>query len=306
MTNAIRAGAIPIVPVVIIVVALAIAAMVVIALVQHRTRQQRVGLEIANQGNVPSRYELRAESLEGKLAFTFAIKGEPLPQRGGAEALYTDQPGRAGTRSPFEGRSAPKVTPSSSGGPVAAAGRALGFGAAIGDLLYAVGSIAPTSIKTPLLGAASRMRTVEITGFRAMQVPQQLDRVKNAAGVSESGGQNGPSYAESPARPSVASSSVFAGPSWALTPPVAPGETLALDVLARPVGSLPSRQPAFTVFSRPAEQPGAPALAASGTVRFGSSSGLLRVLPYLIVILMAVAILAFVFWSAGYMALRGQ
>lgn len=86
--------------------------------------------------------------------------------------------------------------------------------------------------------------------------------------------------------------------SWAQTPALRPGASMALDLTALPAGGLRGGQHSFTLYSRALEAPGTTLSAEQGTVKVRGGGRAGRVLPSL-AILLAGALIIVALWTQG-------
>jgi len=263
--------------VVVAVALVASVAMVLVARWQRKSLQRKLCLEISNQGNVPSRYELRADDPYGALKFQFALRGDRLPQQQVAETASVSED--------------PKIDKTVPSGLPASAGRVrqtAGLANVIAGALSTVGLLLPRSVGAPLLQAAGQLRRGQSTVKRAEQLPGRMGRLTSSVSSSHSPPKR---------RASSLPHTVLC--TWVRTPLVEPGETLAVDLLIRPVRSRPDQFYPFTVFSRSAEQEKAPLAIKEGDVQIAGASWARRYSPFLIILATAVVVLTFVFWLAS-------
>jgi hypothetical protein len=271
------------------VVVAAVVAVVVVGRVRKARLQARVRLELHNEGNVRSRYDLRAEEPEGVLRFEFSLGGDSLPLHGPVAAAPA--PTKRQAERPSRDRPAPK-----SGGARQKANAVIQTGGAVAGLLSMVGSLLPRSVGIPLQQKASEMRRVQAQASYAQQVPNQVAWLKSSAARAVPGAPAAkPAEAAPPPEPSTS------GPefTWAQTPYVPPGESLAVELLVRSALPAHNQEYAYQVLSRSADQAAAALVAAEGRVRIRGGFWARRFLPYLLIGATTVVLLLLVYWLAS-------
>jgi VWFA-related protein len=297
-------------------VAIFFTGLAIIARNQKRRRQKTYRLEIANLGNVPSRYELRAEEPIGALKFQFALHGVNLPQTAG---VYEGAATKAPTGPPPTPKAAALTTNAvkgdgqsfreevEGGGVQQTATQAMSTGNAIADLVDSIGRLLPGSLGEsvrravlPAYQAQSRAYTttsvVKGKVSQAQRVSSQVSQAKPAASPARSAPE--PARAQSaPVTKQQATRNtqyVARGPQWAETPPVEPGETLAVDLLIDPLKPYQAQDYSFKVLSKAVGQEGVPPVIESGSVQVKGVSWFRHLLPYLIftVVMITIVVLA--------------
>lgn len=301
-----------------------LAAAVTMAIV-HRMRtvrlQKRVRLDITNAGNVRSRYHLRAEGPEGALQFQFTLQGDSLPVYGAPSPVRAGEPAERKAS-----RKAPAV--GAARGAMDRAGKVLQVGAAVAGVMSMVGSLLPRSIGGPLQEKASQIRHVQARASYAQQTPERIafqassvaHTVTGKSGSTRPGRVIHPEEAAregSPAAQGAAAAERMPGDgfSWAQTPYVEPGATLAVDLLVRSVQPAGSQAHTFQVVSRAADaeaDPGSPRAArpvsAEGSVQMRGGFWARRVLPYLLVgaittvVMIALVVAGYLLVASGVLA----
>jgi len=323
----------------IVVLVLAAVAMIGIAVWQRKRLHKRLRLELANAGNVRSRYELRAEDPHEALAFEFSLDGDALPDGSVTESQETVT---AAVAPSGDGREGAPTTAASVGGVATpgadrmaqgqqaaqkgqdAAKQAMGAGGAIADLLTTVGRLLPRSIGAPLLQAAGQMRSGEAKAKRIQQTPGRVSaQTKRVAGAVPDGVTErlvDPTKATTaPAAEDAASAAAQPSPgeavpagqeraapltrtrlqSWVQTPAVEPGDKLHFDLVVRPVRANKTRHYSFEVFSRSVEGEEVEAVRDEWYIEISGVSGLRRYHPYLLVGALAILAVLVTSWLAG-------
>lgn len=280
----------------IIVAALAIIAAAVIVLInvlriQGKGRQYKYKLALLNAGNVATRFDLKAEDGSGMLQFQFAMNGAPLGGRPLRAATPVKQAPARGARSEPQ----PTQPPS---GVKKAAGAAMGAEGVIADMLMSVGYILPGSIGRPLVSLASQMRYGEYAANRVGNVQnqvQQLGKIGQSSGGTYVGGSVGPLPPASVAvQPAAQTQTVAIAPvdAWTQTPVVAPGGTLALDLLVTPLKANHTQRCTFSVASRAIEDPAAQLVSESSELELTGTSLMLKLVPWVVFAVVVVGTLA--------------
>jgi hypothetical protein len=294
------------------VVVIAIGGMIVLAIVQRRGRQQSFWLNITNQGNKPSRYELQAADPLGVLAFEFLLDGDRLPTRimGPSQPQAIVASNQKAAPGPKAGRSKElkkKVK------------QASGLGGAVAGLFSALGNILPSSLGDSLTEAASQMRYGQTTVQRAQQVSDQASQVSSKVQAPKlpadlappqmpaaEPGQPEPLILEAgpEAPPQIADAADPAGMDWVQTPTVDRGQELTVELRVKLLKAQKMRHYAFTVTSRSVEAEQAPLISGETKIQIARVFGSLWFVPHLIVLVLSLATVALAFWlaTAGYLS----
>ena len=271
------------------VVAAAAVAVVVVSRVRKARVQARVRLELHNEGNVKSRYDLRAEESQGVLQFEFSLGGDSLPVHGQVAAAPVPAKRRAD-------RPAPSSPTPKTGGARQKANAVIQTGGAVAGLLSMVGSLLPRSVGIPLQQKASEMRRVQAQASYAQQVPTQVAWLKSSASRAVPGVP-----AAKPADVAPPPEPPPSGPQfvWAQTPYVQPGESLAVELFVRSALPTSNQEYTYEVISRSADQEAAPLVAKESSIRIKGGFWARRFLPYVLIGAIAVALLILVYWLAS-------
>jgi hypothetical protein len=239
---------------------------VLAAILKGRKSRTVCRLELVNDGNVRSRYDLKAEDAAGELKFRFIVNGSALPQRQIVAAAEAVQPG----------------SPAPASGGVTVSGVS-SFASGAADLLYSLGYLLPRSIGAPLIQAGSQLKQGQYT---AGQAERARDQVSGLAPTSTRRAERASGSTVTGAQPGVPTGV------WVQTPYVEPGETLLIDLFIDPLKfhtqaiSYP-----FQVMSRSMEQADAAWVKDEWTVRVDSLSSLSRNTPLLIVLSVVIIVL---------------
>ncbi len=260
------------------------------------TRNQRknfrgsLKLELRNDGNVPGRYELKAEDPTGALRFQWLLQGAALGAKQAPQITSAPQ------LPPPQQTSAPK--PASSGGGLAqGVGVLKGASGVISEVLINVGYMLPRSMGLPLINLGSQLRSGQYSAERAANLPNQVARMNPLAPKNQvyASGSNQPAWTRTTPQPATANTvTMGAAPLvadvWAQTPSVPPGGALTLELQIEPLHAGHFQQYGFKVIAKPLEQPELLA-SENGTVSIAGISTMQRLLPF--VIFGGVALLAF-------------
>jgi hypothetical protein len=300
-------------PWVVTITVIAIAAVVWFLLARRQRQRGRrtCRLELANLGNVRSRYELRAEDPGQALQFSFVLGGARLYGRSvtppaQARASPSAQPTSAG---PSTGRRGELVEPSGQA-PSASlerAGRAKGWamhtGNAVAGALSTLGAILPRSASGPLRQVASQIRRGGGAVRRAEHLNRQAGRLRPRTRPGTPPlRQASLDYARDrqgrPTRPSTgaeeapaAARSDAIAQTWVQTPFVEAGDTLAIDLLISPTDPYQTAYYPFTVTSRSLDAPDAPLIAEEGNVHVVGLTPFQRFGPFLVALIIGMMLL---------------
>ena len=266
----------------VVVVGLVIVAAIVAAIVVNRLQRQslrrKLRVEINNQGNVRSRYELRAEDSLGALGFQFELDGDPLPPSDLVEVTQAPEAQKAAKSDSW-------ILPPDSDKLKSGAGAAMKTSGEAANTLGSLGMLLPKSVRMPLLQAASSLRRGQSAGMQAERLSKRASKVKKPGAGAKA----------APA-PRGAQTEVQV---WVQTPYVQPGDGLAVDLLVNLLRSAAVPDHAFALISRSVEQEAAPTVVAEGSVRIAQPSLFRRLLPYALIFVVTVGILAFAAWLAS-------
>ena len=244
-------------------------------------------LELANQGNIQSRYELRAEEPSNTLEFQFMLNGAGLPQRQVAHAAELAQKAETGSL----------ASPGQKPGAIAQAARqAQGAGGAFAALLGNVGALVPGS-------AGARLRQASMQIGKAQYTASQMETVSNQVAGLATGKPAPPPVGTGPEAGGLAWSAphfapaATALPAWVQTPFVEPGGSLLLDLLINRVKAYQANAADYRVklMSRSLEQAGAPWVVEECSVRIAGLSGLRN--NYRLALVLGVATVALILAS---------
>jgi hypothetical protein len=282
-------------PWVVTIAVVAVAAVIWLLLARRQRQRSRrtCRLELANLGNVRSRYELRAEDPGQALQFSFVLDGARLHGRS-----VTPPAAPSASNGTFASGQAPSTSnetfasgqaPSASNGTFASgqaaasslekAGRAKGWamrtGSVVASALSTLGALLPRSAGGPLRHVASQIRHGGGSVRRAERLTRQAGRLRPTPAPkatplrlrTERSPQGRPTRPSTGAEEALAAAgSDAAAQTWVQTPFVEAGKTLAIDLLISPTDPYQTAYYPFTVTSRSLDAPDAPLIAEEGSV----------------------------------------
>jgi hypothetical protein len=265
-------------------------ALVSLALQRRDWLRKELLLEINNQGNVESRYELRAEDPNGALEFRFSAGGKRLLGSEASQVVTTAEADRPSSP-PASGAAA---------GARQTADRAIGLSGTIANALSSLSMLLPGASGSQVGRMATRARSTQMKAGRVQRLPDQAAATARSvtpsskASVSQqrSGAVGGVASAQ---QSSSARREVYP---WVETPYVAPGETLGVALAIRFTVFGQSQQCPFRIVSRSAEMQEAVPVVEESSVQMAGGFWALRYLPYLVILAVAAALLLLTFWLA--------
>jgi hypothetical protein len=260
---------------VISILILAVLAFLWAARIRKQRLEQKLRLEITNQGNVESHFQLRVEELTGQLEFRFTCAGSRLP-----EVFEIDPAGQVAGRQPLTAQ------PATTGSGVKAsqkAQNAMNLSFTVASILTSLGSILPRSLGTHFSQAGSQLYQGQAQATRVQQVSSQ------AASLAP-GTRNNPAEA-APISPNSSVSAPVHGFTWVETPAIIPGRIMIVDLMVRSAWLAGDTIRSFQVKSRSTEGGPAKAIVEDGQVLIRGGFWAHRVYPSLLIL--AAAILAF-------------
>jgi len=297
-----------------VVAALAVVLAVIIARAQIRRFRNAVPVEVRNGGNIPSRYQLRADNPEGALQFKWAFQGVGLPEYAvyhEAEAVQESEPvvdtgrRRRAARPRAPARPGASARPGRSGDRLGGAMRA---SSTLASTLTAVGRIAP-KLGAPLLRAGSQLRRGQTQVQRGRRTVSSVSRTRQMVSGGARGAPRGATQATQASRASPQAVAPEArgrrkveqefAHTWRQTPVVEPGETLTVDLIIRSVRRTRNRQHDFRVFSRSIDDPSAPLTVDNQRIRILGVRWWRWVWPFVLVFIVASGVLIVVFQLAS-------
>lgn len=281
----------------------------------QRRRQVRVlPVEIRNQGNVRSRYDLHADDADGALAFEWRSNGAPLPRALLLEGAHASPPpsgrrypsGQEAGRGPDAAHARALPVPSgpqgTDGGPPTALQAAqsrvslvVRIGGALSTLLNTVASLLPRSAQAPLrrisrqIGRGrSAVGQARMTSSRAARLAPRRAPRRTPAGKVAPASKVAPAVEAQPRRDAASS--------WSQTPYVEPGQAITVELCVDPARPYREQQHSFRVLSRPAEQEDAPLAVDEQVLLIPGLGWFRRWAPYALLYAAAATVSLVVFW----------
>lgn len=285
---------------------------------QRAVQVKTCQVELNNQGNSRSRYELRAEDPSNSLKFQFALHEASLATR-----LEAGPAGRAGVPAARGGQAAAATEEQKKLNPKAALDKGVqtgqrglsvveNFTAWLVNLSY----LMPGSGGRKLRGNVSQVRSVQYDAHEGLEMPSRVESVVKAAAQPKFVSSTGPAvggYASAPtavataatagnaatasytSAPTTLAQAGSARPGWSVTPYIDPGHSLVVQLLVSPVRAPRSQHYAFRVLSRTAEDENAAPVIEHGTVALKGVGAGRRVLST-VLFLLSVTLLALLAW----------
>jgi hypothetical protein len=293
----------------VVTIAVIAVAVVIWSLLARRQRQhsrRMCRLELANLGNVRSRYELRAEDPAHALQFSFVLGGARLYGRSVTPAAA---PSTGSGQAPSTGRRGELVEPSgqAAASSLEKAGRVQGWamrsGSVVASALSTLSTLLPRSASGPLRQVASQIRRGGGSVRRAEHLTSQAGRLRPKARPGTPPlRQASLDYARDrqgrPTRPPTgaeeapaATRSDAAAQTWVQTPFVEAGGTLAIDLLISPTNPFQTAYYPFTVTSRSLEAPDASLIVEEASVHIVGITLFQRFGPFLVALTIGMMLL---------------
>ncbi len=260
--------------------------------IQARLMRRTFEVCLTNDGNAPSRYEVWAEPvgdtmLDQNAVFEFRREGvllasSPAPQR------------RARTGRPTDSRPGPLAA--TQGALATASSAAAPAGSWLHDAADTLGDILPGEAGSRLRQWGMRMRAGQATVDRVDRTTARYRRLVSS-GASAMATQ----------RPAVAADADFVHQQAerldaAQTPVLVPGQSLTLELTVRPAAPQRAHEVWFVVCARalaaPAGDAGAAPVQTEAGANFGGASGIRFYLPYVMIFLVALALMVLLWISA--------
>lgn len=283
---------------------------------QRQVQLKTCQVELNNQGNSRSRYEVRAEDPSNSLKFQFALHEASLATRQDVAAARVGAPaargGPAGAAAEEQKKLNPKAALDKS---VQTGQRGLSVVENFTAWLVNLSYLMPGSGGRKLRGNVSQVRSVQYDAHEGLEMPSRVESVVKAAAqpkfISSSGTTVG-GYTAAPTAVATAGAAPAAGtqystgpttlaqagsarPGWSVTPYIEPGQSLVIQLLVSPVRAPRSQHYAFRVLSRTAEDENAAPVVEHGTVALKGVGAGRRVLST-VLFLLSVTLLALLAW----------
>jgi len=254
--------------------------------------QKTCQLEINNEGNIRTRYELKADDPLGALKFQFMLNGVDL-----AKPPDLPPPPLAALPAPAprNGRSAAQASrgekAAKGSGLKAAGGRAYASSSILANILGTVGYMLPRSMGDPLVKASMGMRQAQTNTDRMRDVSRDANQLKTAAS-----GKGAPTSYSTPSQSEPAADTALAvtasrsvagvatgpvGPITPVTPPVAPGEVVMVQLVVDPIGIPKAKEYIFRVITKALDVGETTEIIEQGSIKIARRPFYLRLLPWL-------------------------
>lgn len=284
---------------------------------QRQVQIKTCQVELSNQGNSRSRFEVRAEDPSNTLKFQFALNAASLalrPEAGGA-ARASAPAGRPGA-APAAGEEQKKLSAKAAvDAGVAKGQRGLSIMENITAWFVNVSYLMPGSGGRKLRGQVSQARSVQYDAYEGLEMPGRVERVVKAAAppptITGSSGTTLGGYASAPVgtatatagsttaqytgAPTALAQAGNARPGWSVTPYVEPGQSLVVQLLVSPLRAPRTQHYAFRVLSRTAEEEAAQPVIEHGTVAL-QGLGVGRRILSTVLFLLSLALLGLLAW----------
>lgn len=273
--------------------------LIIVARERRKRLHKRVRLEIANQGNVQSRYQLRAEDPDGDLVFQFTLDGDQLPEQivFGTSRQRAETPAPTAIGMPKSAEGAPQPA-KQAGGASEKVKKASATGGVVAEMLTSLGTILPSSLGAPLMRMGSQLRRGQAQASRAQQVSARVGSLK-PSGAPQVGSPTvaaqRPAEAVQPAVPANPAGAY----TWVETPSVPPGGRLNLDLIVKSAPPRADQLRSFRVVSRSLDHRDAPQVVEEGSLPIKGGFWVQRLLPELAILMISLVILIVIFWLAS-------
>jgi hypothetical protein len=252
-----------------------------IARAQRRRQRRALAVELQNQGNVRSRYDLRADDPGQALIFGWEADGAPLGRRQLAERIDVEPPARHqpvlepkqpalpnGTGSLQRVQEGTSAAMRSSGG--------------LASLLNGIASLLPRSAQAPLRRISRQIGRGRSTVGQARTASSRATRLaRRAKSAKRQEREPQPRVSRSP---------------WSQTSFVEPGQTLTVKLLVDPAQPYRAQQRTFHVYSRSVEQEDAPVTVDEQVLLIPGVSWFRRWSPFALLYVTAAAVTLVVYW----------
>jgi len=254
---------------------------VLIARAQRRQQQRVLPVEVQNQGNTRSRYDLRADDPDQALTFTWEVGGAPLGRRQVVEQTDLD----LSAREPPARKPERPALPSGSdalGSVQEGTSAAMQSSGALASLLNSIASLLPRSAQGPLRQVSRQIGRGRSTVGQARMASSRVSRLAGRAkSKKRRAARPQPPAARSP---------------WSQTAFVEPGQSLRVELLVDPVRPYRAQQRTFRVSSRSAEQVDAPVVVDEQYLLIFGVSRFRRWSPFALLYAAAAAVSLVVYW----------
>jgi hypothetical protein len=250
---------------------------------RKRRLERKLRLEITNDGNVQSHFQLRAEELGGQLEFRFTQGGIRLPE------VLELNPAAPAVGLPV-GRPTPPGPAGSGLTSAQKAQKTMSLSYAVASLLTSIGAILPRSLGAPLIQAGSQLNRGQAQASRIQQVSSQ-------AATLTSPTRGGSQLASAPSQPQPGGGQAL-GLAWVETPAVEPGQMLIVDLLVRSAWLAGDIIRSFQIKSRATEGGQGRMMVEDGQVEIRGGFWSHRFYPMLLILALAIAAILLAVWLA--------
>ncbi len=289
----------------------------------RQVQEKICGVEVLNQGNVRSRYELRAEDPSGMLKFEFMLNDMDLAQRVGEPVDGKTAAATAATArvdaAPAEKQPNPtlakaKETWTKANALEAKAVATVNTGSVLSNWIVTISYLLPGTLGASLRESTAGMRATQYEVRNVVDTPGRYQRMVAAAApprISTSPmplntgnqlpaswsktGASTPSTGTATTQAAVAQPKPVARNGWSLTPPIDAGDTLAVTLKVRPARFPRSQHYDFKVLSRSVDGNESTPVIDHGSVALRGGPIFRRILSWVLLAL-AVALLALLAW----------
>ncbi len=277
------------------IVGVAIVSALLVARAQARLMRRVFHARLANEGNMPSRYEVWAEPLsqpgvDPNVIFEFRLNGQLLA----SSALAGREEQRR--RPVHQPAAAPASLQADLSGP------ATGIGATLRDVADILGDLLPDAIGARLRGLDAQARAGQATLARVERNTARYRRLAqpltNAVAQRASADAAQSDAAQFDAAQFDAAHAAVVRADAAQTPLVAPGQQVTLELTVRPAVRHRAHEVWFVVYSRALADPDAAPAETQASARFDSMSGFRFYAPFVMIVLVALGLIVLLFISA--------
>ena len=245
---------------------------------QRQVQEKVCGVEVQNQGNVRSRYELRAEDPSGNLKFEFMLNdtdlaqrvGEPVEARTAAAAAPANTVGAPTEKQPNPTVAKVKDTWQKANALENKAVATVNTGSVISNWIVTVSYLLPGSLGESLRESTAGMRATQYEVRNVVDTPGRYQRMVAAAAPPRIStnpnmplntgnqlpatwsktGATTPSNGANATQAAVAQPKPVARSGWSLTPPIDAGDSLTVTLKVRPARFPRAQHYDFKVLSR--------------------------------------------------------
>jgi VWFA-related protein len=289
---------------------------------QRQVQEKVCGVEVINQGNVRSRYELRAEDPSGNLKFEFMLNdtdlaqrvGEPVDARTAAAAALAPTSTTPAEKQPNATVAKAKDAWTKANALENKAVATVNTGSVISNWIVTVSYLLPGSLGASLRESTAGMRSTQYEVRNVVDAPGRYQRMVAAAAPpristspnmpANTGNQLPTTWSKSGGAPSngaaatvaaVAQPKPVARSGWSLTPPIDAGDSLTVTLKVRPARFPRSQHYDFKVLSRSVDGNESVPVIDHGSVALRGGPVFRRILSW-VLLAVAVALLALLAW----------